>query len=254
VVGGGLACGPSAVLSHVTAAVHWNLLQCEPPRPEVTAPVSRKGVSGIRLHRSVSLDAQDTTDHQGIPTTTVHRTLLDIAAKVPEHHLERALAQAERMQLDDHKAIESVIQRANGHPGTKTLSDAIAGDPQFTRGELEARMRSLAREHRLTQPTFNYTLDAPDHPGLEADCCFPTYRVVIETDGWDTRRTRHAFESDRAKGAALTAAGYTVVRLTYRQLRDDPNTVADRIKAIPAARYSSASASRNSASSESSIE
>jgi len=58
----------------------------------------------------------------------------------------------------------------------------------------------------------------------------------------------------RAKDAALTAAGYTVVRFTHRQLRDDPNTVADRIKAILAARYSSASASRNSASSESSIE
>ena len=42
-----------------------------PPRPDVTAPASRKGVPGIRLHRSHSLDAQDTTDHQGIPTTTV---------------------------------------------------------------------------------------------------------------------------------------------------------------------------------------
>ena len=62
----------------------WNLLQYEPPRPEVTAPASRKGVPGIRLHRSRSLDAQDTTTHQGIPTTTSHRTLLDIAAQVPE--------------------------------------------------------------------------------------------------------------------------------------------------------------------------
>jgi hypothetical protein len=98
----------------------------------VTAPVSRKGVPGIRLHLSVSLDAQDTTDHQGIPTTTVHRTLLDIAAKVPEHHLKRALAQAERMQLYDHKAIESVIQRANGHRGPRpsaTPSQATRSSP-----------------------------------------------------------------------------------------------------------------------------
>ena len=102
----------------------------------------------------------------------------------------------------------------------------------------------------------NYALDVPDHPGLEADFYFPAYRLVIETDGWDTHRTRHAFEADRAKDAALTAAGYTVVRFTYRQLRDDPDTVADRIKAIIGARYgaSPASASRNSASSESSIE
>jgi hypothetical protein len=74
--------------------------------------------------------------------------------------------------------------------------------------------------------------DAPDHPHLEADFYFPANHLVVETDGWDTHRTRHAFESDRAKDAALTAAGYTVVRFTWRQLRDDPATVADRLTAI----------------------
>ena len=80
--------------------------------------------------------------------------------------------------------------------------------------------------------------------------------AFIETDGWDTHRTRHAFEADRAKDAALSAAGYTVVRFTYRQLRNDPQTVADRIKAIIGARYSAsaASASRKASSSGSSIE
>jgi len=72
----------------------------------------------------------------------------------------------------------------------------------------------------------------PDHPHLEVDCYFPTHDVVIETDGRDTHRTRQAFQSDRAKDAALTAAGYIVVRFTHRQLRYDPQTVADGIKAI----------------------
>jgi predicted transcriptional regulator of viral defense system len=251
-----MACGPGAVLSHVSAAVHWGLLQYEPPRPEVTAPASRKGVPEIRLHRSQSLDAQDTTHHEGIPTTTVPRTLLDIAAQVREHHLERALAQAERLQLYDQTAIQAVIQRANGHRATKRLSEAIQDDPQFTRGELEALMTRLARDHGLPQPHSNYLLDVPDHPGLEADFYFPEYGLVVETDGWETHKTRQAFEADRAKDAALTAAGYIVVRFTYRQLRDDPDTVANRIKAIIGARYtaSSPSASRNSASSASSIE
>jgi predicted transcriptional regulator of viral defense system len=165
-----MACGPRAVLSHVSAAVHWNLLNYEPPSPEVTAPASRRGAPGIRLHRSHSLDAQDTTDHGGIPTTTVHRTLLDIAAQVPTHHLERALAQAERLQLYDHRALDDLLARANGHRGTTRLSQAIQGDPQFTRGELEARMRKLVRDHGLPRPRFNVSLDAPDHPGLEVDC------------------------------------------------------------------------------------
>ena len=220
--------------------------------PRGHRPRVRKGVPGIRLHRSHSLDAQDTTNHQGIPTTTLARTLLDIAAQVPSHHLERALAQAERLQLYDHRAIESVIERSNGHRGTRRLATAIQDDPQFTRGELEARMRKLVRDHGLPRPSFNVSLDAPDHPGLEVDCYFPTHRLVVETDGWDTHRTRQAFEDDRAKDAANLAAGYRVVRFTWRQLRYDPQTVADRLTAILG--YTSASAARNSASSDSSIE
>lgn len=247
-----LASGDRAVLSHVSAAVHWNLLQYDAPKPEVTAPASRHRVPGIRLHRSRSLDAQDTTHHEGIPVTTVHRTLLDIAADAPEHHLERALAQAERVLLYDHTAITEAIARANGHRGAGRLAKAIASDPQWTRSELERRLRKLARQHGLPQPHSNHTLDAPDHPGLEADFYFPTHRLVVETDGWDTHKTRQAFEDDRAKDAALTAAGYKVLRFTWRQLRDDPHTVADRLNAVLS--YSAASVSRKASSSGSSIE
>ena len=247
-----LAYGAGAVLSHVSAAVHWNLLRYDAPRPEVTAPASRRKVPGIRLHRSRCLDAQDTTSHHGIPVTTVHRTLLDIAADAPDHHLERALAQAERLELYDHTAITEAIARANGNRVTGRLAKAIASDPQWLRSELEIRMRKLAREHGLPQPECNTSLDAPGHPGLEADFYFPTHHLVVETDGWDTHKTRHAFEDDRAKDAALTAAGYTVLRFTWRQLRDDPHTVADRLKAVLS--YSAASASRKASSSGSSIE
>jgi hypothetical protein len=218
----------------------------------VTAPASRKGVPGIRLHRSHSLDAQDTTNHQGIPTTTMHRTLLDIAAQVPIHHLERALAQAERLQLYDQKAIEAVIQRANGHRATKRLHEAIAGDPQFTCGELEALMKS------------SYATTACRGPSSTSPSMPPTTQVSRSTAtsrriawSWrpmagDTHRTRRAFEDDRAEDAALLAAGYRVVRFTWRQLRYDPQTVADRLTAI--LRYTAPSASRNSASSDSSME
>jgi predicted transcriptional regulator of viral defense system len=226
-----MACGNNAVLSHVSAAVHWNLLQYDAPRPEVTAPASRRGAPGIRLHRSHSLDAQDTTNHEGIPITTVPRTLLDLAASVPEGHLERALAQAEKLQVYDHRAVQDVIARSNGQRGTRRLAQAIKSDPAWTRSELEIRMRRFVRKYGLPHALFNDIVDAPDHPQLEVDVYFPAHGLVVETDGWETHRTRQAFEDDRAKDAALTAAGYTVMRFTWRQLRDDPQTVADRIRA-----------------------
>jgi predicted transcriptional regulator of viral defense system len=87
-----LACGPGAVLSHRSAAAHWELLATDQVRIDVTATRGRHSVPGIRLHTSRSLDAQDTTNHENIPITTVHRTLLDLAATVRDDQLERALA------------------------------------------------------------------------------------------------------------------------------------------------------------------
>jgi very-short-patch-repair endonuclease len=103
-------------------------------------------------------------------------------------------------------------------------------------------MRRLARPHGLPPPLCNHVLDAPDHPGLEVDVYFATHGLVVETDGWETHGTRRAFQDDRAKDAALTAAGYTVMRFTWRRLRDDPQTVADRIRAGCSRAFASAPA------------
>jgi hypothetical protein len=113
-----LAFGPGAVLSHRSAAAHWGLLPTAQERLDVTAPATRHGIPGTRLHRTRSLDAQDTTNHEGIPITTVSRTLLDLAATVRDDLLEKALAQTMHLQLYDQRAIDDVIARSNGHRGT----------------------------------------------------------------------------------------------------------------------------------------
>jgi predicted transcriptional regulator of viral defense system len=209
-----LACGAGAVLSHKSAAAHWNLLATSAARIDVTAARGRRAHEGIRLHRSRSLDAQDTTTHRAIPTTTIARTLLDLAAILPAHRLERALGQAERLHLYDHTALTEIVQRANGHRGNGALRKAIAQEPAFTRSELEARLLQVTREHGLPAPLVNHILAAPDHPRLEVDFSWPTHHLIVETDTYATHGTRADFERDRRRDAALTAAGYTVIRFT----------------------------------------
>jgi hypothetical protein len=224
-----LACGRGAVLSHRSAAAHWGLLRSEQTRLDVTTPRTRRAIPGIRLHRSRSLDARDTTNHQGIPITTIARTLLDLAATVREDRLERALAQAERLQLYDHRAITDVIGRNNGHRGKGVLARATAPEPKLTRSELEARFLALVRKAGLPEPDANSSLDAPDHPGLEPDFYWPSQGLVVETDGWKTHKTKAAFKSDRRKDAALTSAGYRVMRFTYEDVVYEPDTVVARL-------------------------
>jgi hypothetical protein len=192
------------------------LLQSGATRIDITIPRRRAADATIRPHRSRSLDAGDTTTHQGIPVTSVARTLLDLAATVKPDRLERALAQAEQLELYDHKAITELLARANGHRGKAALTEATAHDPKLTRSEWEVRLLKLVRAAGLPEPLVNLTLDAPDYGECKPDFHWPSHDLIVETDGWQSHRTRAAFERDRAKDGALTAAGYRVVRLTWR--------------------------------------
>ncbi len=228
-----LACGPNAVLSHRSAAAHWGLLRTDQTRIDVTAPRGRHGTPGIRLHRTRSLDAQDTTHHQGIPITTVHRTLLDLAATARPSELERALAQSERLRLYDHRATTDVIARNNGHHGTHVLARAASRKPKWTQNEWEAEFLNLIRQAGLPEPETNDAFHVPDHGHCEPDYHWPQHRVIVETDGFETHGTRQAFRNDRAKDAALTAYGYRVLRFTRD---DEPALALRRLRAVLARR------------------
>src|SRR6266576_2531113 len=75
-----LACGPDAVLSHRSAAALWDLRPTTRPTVDVTAPRTRHRRPGIDLHLSRCLEPHHRTEHMRIPTTTVARTLVDLAA------------------------------------------------------------------------------------------------------------------------------------------------------------------------------
>ena len=61
--------------------------------------------------------------------------------------------------------------------------------------------------------------------GWEVDAVWPVHRLVVEVDGYAYHGTWAAFERDRRKDAALVAAGYRVIRITWRQLVHEPHAV-----------------------------
>jgi very-short-patch-repair endonuclease len=172
---------------------------------------------------------RDITTHQGIPITTVPRTLLDLAATVRADRLERALAQVERLQLDDDRAIRDLLACTNGHRGKAILERATAHEPKLTRSVFEARFLKLVRDAGLPEPEVNSSLAALEHQPHEVDFSWPAYRLVVETDGFETHGTRAAFEADRRKDAALTATEYRVLRFTWRS---EPQEIIDRVRPL----------------------
>ncbi|HWH45643.1 MAG TPA: DUF559 domain-containing protein [Thermoleophilaceae bacterium] len=212
------AVGEGAVLSHRSAAALHGLAPEGAGLPHVTAPRrgTRPARRGIHVHRPRSLAADEVGEADGIPATSVSRTLLDLAETESRRLLGRALEQAERLRVFDRGEIEAVIARGFGRRGLAPLRAALAvfdGDPG-TRSELESRFLGLCRASGLPAPMVNCVV-----AGLEVDFAWP--KLVVELDGYEFHGGREAFERDRERDAVLQAAGLKVLRLTARRLDRD---------------------------------
>ncbi|HEU0019625.1 MAG TPA: hypothetical protein VFQ14_04970 [Thermoleophilaceae bacterium] len=121
-----MACGPGAALSHRSAAALWSLRPYA-GRPEVSIPAQAcRSVPDVAIHRSRSLAAEDVTTVDGIPCTTVARTLLDLAASAGRPELVAAITRAEELRIYDGAAIEAALERARGKRGARLLREVLA--------------------------------------------------------------------------------------------------------------------------------
>ena len=170
----------------------------------------------------------------GIPTTTVARTLFDLAAVLNENALENALHEAEILRLVDLRAIETLLRRYPRRAGTPNLRRAlakIADDTPISRNELEQRFRELVVAANIPRPVWKPTLEL-DGMTIEPDCLWREQRLIVELDGRAVHLTRRAFEADRARDRKALAAGWRVVRITWRQLRDEPDAVVADLRRL----------------------
>jgi hypothetical protein len=222
-----LACGRAAVLSHRSAAAHHGLLEDHRKWPEVTVKGrARRPRRGIRVHSSNTLAAPDVTTVDGIPSTSVARTLVDLGDSEPSRLVERATDQAEVLGVFDLIAIGEALERAGPRRGPGVLKAILAelGQPTLTDRELEELMLELTRTAGLRQPEVNAWI-TDDGWAYKADFLWRAERLVVETDGRAFHSSRRAFEHDRLRDQRLILAGYTVVRFTWRQLVREPERV-----------------------------
>lgn len=224
-----LAGGPGAVLSHRSAAELWGMRQSSRARIEITVEGSSRTRPGIEAHRG-KLAPDEVTTHDGIPVTTVPRTLLDLAAVVPATQVERALNEAEVLRLWDPLSLEDLLDRHPGARGTAAMRGMIETarrGAEITRSELENRFLTLIAEKGLPRPETNVIIE-----GLEVDCCWREQRVIVELDGHAAHGTRAGFERDRERDRKLHVAGWRPIRVTWWQLDREPDEVAADVEAL----------------------
>ncbi len=236
-MGAVLACGPGAVLSHRSAADLLGLRHTDRPRVDVTVPArSTRRRKGIDIHRSRTLTPDDATTVDNIPCTTVARTLLDLADLIEGRPLERAFDQAEVLQVFDLIALQDQIDR-NGHRLGAARAQAVLDSHYIgsteTWSELEEAFLAMLQAAELPGPEINAWILLEDGEApIQGDFVWREQRVVVETDGHRTHGTRQQFELDRRRDQRLGAAGWRVIRITWRQLKREPERIAETIRAM----------------------
>lgn len=228
-----LACSPTAVASHTSAAWLWGLLRTRPGAFHVTAPTRRHQREGLKLHFAALAD-HDRAVCEGIPLTAVPRTLLDLAATFGATRLERVIERAEELRLFDLRAVDSLLRRVGGHPGAGRLRQALSSyrvDPSFTRSSLERRFLDLVRTAGLPAPAMNFSVGE-----YELDAYWQAERFAVELDVYETHGSRAAFERDRLRQEDLKLRGIEMVRVTGARLDREPRRVIERIGALLAQR------------------
>jgi very-short-patch-repair endonuclease len=213
--------GPGAVLSHRSAAELWGLIPGFTGLIHLTVSVRRRRPD-ILLHRS-NVPDDERTEVDGIPVTTVPRTILDCAPAMTERQLERLINEADVLRLYDHLSLPTLLHRYPRRPGSRKLSVALtkrnAGNTR-TRSDLEELLIELADELGLRRPETNVIL-VIDGETFEIDALWRVERVAVELDSRQFHDTPLAFERDRRRDRKLSAAGWRPVRITWRQITEE---------------------------------
>ena len=216
-----LACGERAVLSHRSAAALWGIRPVPGGRIEVTVPGGgRPGPRPVHVHRTRCLADEDVTARDDIPVTSVARTLVDLSEVLGPRQLRYAVNEAEVRELLDVDAVWRAAARVSGRRRLTRLIRLLGISSPPVRSVLERRFLELCAAGAIPAPQ----VDVPLH-GFLVDFFWPGAKLIVETDGARVHSTRATFEADRRRDAELTAAGYRVVRFTWRQVTEDPAAV-----------------------------
>jgi hypothetical protein len=220
-----LACGDGAVLSGRAAAHLHRLLKGRPPEPEVSAPAARHP-GGVITHRS-RIRRGEAARVNGIPVTTVPRTLVDLAAVLGEDALARACHEAEVLHRTTPMQVEAVLGRRPNRQGAGTLRAVLRGDVRVTLSKLERRFLELLREAGLPLPETNRPAGA-----RRVDCLWPEHRLTVELDSYRYHQSRHAWELDRRREREARARGDEPRRYTWRDVFEEPGPMLGELRAL----------------------
>jgi very-short-patch-repair endonuclease len=222
------------VASHRSAAALHGLEGCNAGRPEISIPHGAKfRRARVRVHESTDLHLVQPVWRDGIPTTPVARTLLDLGAVAPNVVDDAATdAVARRLTSWPDLFTTLIAHSRKGRRGCAPLRavlDLHYGDG--TESAAERRFRRLIRDSGLPRPVEQHRIFDDVGFIMRADFAYPDHLIAIEVDSVEHHLTREAFEADRVKRNRLRIAGWLLLEITDRRMRRRPTAVIEELAA-----------------------
>jgi very-short-patch-repair endonuclease len=170
------------------------------------------------------------TVRDGIPVTSVVRTLIDRAAGLDRRGIEREVSEADKLGLTTPPKLRGALHRYRGQRGVARLREALDRRTfRLTDSELERYFLPIVRGVGLPLPRTRQYVN-----GFRVDFFWPDLRFVVETDGLTYHRTPAQQAEDLVRDQTHIAAGYTPLRFTHEQVRYESDYVRRTLIAVAA--------------------
>ena len=227
--------GQDSVVSHLSAAGLWRLPGFPRGPIELSINHRRKSLPPVVVRQVVYDLGADTTTVAKVPVTNAGRTLVDIAGSVTEDQLEQAVEDALRRKLASIRHIKWVMngRSGKGAKGCRVLKRLI-DDLSVTRpteSVFETKLLQSLRKAGLPPPVRQFQIFDGNRFVARVDFSYPWAKVAIEADSYSFHSGRQAWEADIDRRAAITALGWLVINVTFRQMKSDLDAVVDRVRA-----------------------
>jgi predicted transcriptional regulator of viral defense system len=235
--------GVRAVASHHTAAELWHLPGGQREIVEITCPRWRRAQhGGLLVHESSALAEVDCTEVDGIPTTTVARTIFDLTASSRTTTVDLAIDAALRKELTTLGELEATLDRLSrrGRAGVSRFRRILAerSDHELLpESPPERRLVRLLRAHGLPVPVLQYEIRGHDGRVVaRADLAYPDLKIAIEYDSYEHHVGKAALVRDGARRNAIVALDWLPITATAADLRNGGHRLASELRRARALR------------------
>lgn len=172
----------------------------------------------------------DVAEYNGIPVTTVPRTLLDLAANATDAELLRACHEAWIKWKVGPEQVQRVLDRHPRARGARRLRRVLSGETRVTLSRLESGFLTVLREERIELPETNR------RAGSKYVDCRWRGRLTVELDSYAFHNTRKSWEEYHERKREARARNEEFRSYTWYDVTDGRNEMTTEIRSLLASR------------------